>query len=135
MENETKNKIILINPHELIAHEKVNIFHAIYIYLKMIFSGHFDVPVLIDSRTKIILDGHHRVYAANRLGLKKVPCCVIDYIENTSIQVETRRRDIFINKAEVVKMALSPKVFPDKTTKHVYKISSFRSFLLKELWE
>ena len=36
-------------------------------------------PVIIDSRTKLIIDGHHRVAALKVLGAKYVPAIVIDY--------------------------------------------------------
>src|SRR3989344_7570531 len=108
--------IILINPHELIAHERVNLFHAASIFFEMLILRRFKKPIIIDSKTKTILDGHHRCYVANRLGLKKVPCYQIDYIDDPEVKVYTRRSEIFIDKKEVVNMALSPKVFPPKTT-------------------
>ena len=36
-------------------------------------------PVIIDSRTKLIIDGHHRVAALKVLGAKYVPAIVVDY--------------------------------------------------------
>ena len=127
--------IILINPHELIAHERVSLFHAASIFFEMLVLRQFKKPIIIDSKTKTILDGHHRCYVANRLGLKKVPCYPINYIEDSSIQVETRRPEIFIDKGEVVKMALSPKVFPEKTTRHEYNIPEFQPLMISELWK
>lgn len=133
-ENNKKN-IVLIDPHELIAHEKVKIRHALYMLLKMIFSGRFKVPLLIDSETKTILDGHHRCYAANRLGLKHIPCYLVNYMKDQSIKVSARRSDIPVDKKKVIEMSLSPKVFPHKTTKHEYEIPKFNSFPLNNLWK
>ena len=93
-----KNDIVLISPHELIAHEKVKIRHALYILLKMIFSGRFKVPLLIDAETKTILDGHHRCYVANRLGLKHIPCYLVNYLKDQSIKVHARRSDTPVDK-------------------------------------
>lgn len=129
------SEIIFINPRELIPHERVGLRHALYIYLKMLFSRRFDAPLLIDSRTKTILDGHHRRYAANRLGLKRVPCYEINYLEDPTIQVYSRRPDVFIDKKEVVRVALSENIFPHKTTRHEYKFPTFSSYSLSELWE
>src|SRR3989344_1697517 len=97
--------IILINPHELIAHERVNLFHAASIFFEMLILRQFKKPIIIDSKTKTILDGHHRCYVANRLGLKKVPCYQIEYINDISVEVYSRRPEIFINKEEVVKIS------------------------------
>ena len=132
-ENEKKN-IILISPRELIAHEKVKISHALYLLLKMVLSGRFKVPLVVDSETKTILDGHHRCYAANRLGLKHIPCYLVNYMEDQSIKIHARRSDTPVDKKKVIEMALSPKVFPRKTTKHEYEIPKFNSLPLNELW-
>lgn len=130
----TENNIILISPRELIAHEKVKISHALYLLLKMIFSGRFKVPLVVDSETKTILDGHHRCYAANRLGLKHIPCYLVNYMKDQSIKVHARRSDTPVDKKKVIEMALSPKVFPHKTTRHEYEAPPFNSLPLNKLW-
>ena len=130
-----KGTVVLIDPQELTWHERVSLHHAAYTILKMLLSGRFDVPLLVDSRTKTILDGHHRCYAARRLGLRKVPCFLVDYFDDQSIAVYSRREGILVNKQEVVRMALSEGVFPQKTTRHEYKIPSFKPFALSELWK
>src|SRR3989344_45096 len=132
---EIKNDIVLLETRELIAHEKVNIRHAIYLVLKMILSGRFKSPLLVDAKTKTVLDGHHRCYAAHRLGLKSVPCYVVDYLKDQSVRVEGRRPEIPVDKTNVIKMALSPKVFPHKTTRHEYKIPGFNPLKLRDLWK
>ena len=129
------NNIALINPHELIAHEKVKIRHALYMLLKMIFSGRFKVPLVVDSETKTILDGHHRCYAANRLHLKHIPCYLVNYMKDQSVKVYARRSNTPVDKKKVIEMALSAKVFPHKTTKHEYKIPKFDSLPLNDLWK
>ena len=127
-------EIIFVNPRELIPHERVSLTHAAYIFLQMILFRRFNTPLLIDAKTKTILDGHHRSYVAHRLGLKRVPCYCIDYVADPSIKVFSRRPDVFVDKREVIKMALSAKVFPQKTTRHEYKIPEFQPFMINELW-
>ncbi len=128
-----KDNIILINPRELIAHERVSLSHAASMFLKMILSRRFNAPILINAKTKTILDGHHRCYVANRLGLKSVPCYCVDYFIDQSVQVYSRRSGVLVDKREVIKIALSEKVFPHKTTRHEYKIPNFKPFMLREL--
>ncbi len=36
-------------------------------------------PIVVDSATYAIIDGHHRVEAFKRLGLRKIPALLIDY--------------------------------------------------------
>ena len=129
-----KDNIIFVNPRELIPHERVSLSHAAYIFLQMIVLRRFDAPLLIDSRTKTILDGHHRRYAANRLGLKRVPCYSIDYIIDPAIQVYSRRPNVFIDKQEVIRVALSENIFPHKTTRHEYRMPTFTPWRVSELW-
>lgn len=128
------NEIIFVNPRELIPHERVSLSHAAYVLLQMILFRRFDTPLLIDEKTKTILDGHHRSYVAHRLGFKNVPCYCIDYLTDERIQVYSRRADIPIEKKDVINMALSEKVFPHKTTRHEYKIPEFQPFMISELW-
>lgn len=128
------NQIIFINPRELIPHERVSLAHACYVLLQMILFRRFDTPLLIDAKTKTILDGHHRSYVAHRLGFKSVPCYCIDYLVDDSIQVYSRRTEIPVAKKDVINMALSEKVFPHKTTRHEYKIPEFQPWFVSELW-
>ncbi len=128
-------EITFINIRELIPHEKVNLGHVARVFLEMILFRRFKTPLLVDSKTKTILDGHHRSYVAHRLGFKKVPCYCIDYLEDQSVQVCSRHPNIFIDKKEVIRMALSEKVFPEKTTRHSYKIPNFQPICISELWK
>lgn len=43
-------------------------------------------PVIVDRRSSVVLDGMHRVSAAQRLGFVGVPACLVDY-EDPTIQV------------------------------------------------
>ncbi len=129
------NEIILVDTRELIAHEKVRIRHALYLVLAMLISGRFNAPLLIDSKTKVVLDGHHRCYAAHRLGLKRIPCYPVDYLTDDSIRVYSWQTGLPVEKKEVIKMALSPGVFPHKTTRHEYNVPDFQPIKLKELWK
>ncbi len=132
---ETKEKITLINIRDLIPHEKVSLGHVAGVLIEMVLFRRFKTPLLVDSKTKTILDGHHRSYVAHRLGFKKVPCYCIDYLEDESIQVYSRYPNVFIDKREVIKMALSEKVFPEKTTKHLYQMPKFEPIGITELWK
>lgn len=77
-------------------------------------------PIVIDRATCIILDGHHRHLAARRMGIRMVPCYLVDY-SDPSIRVHLRRgeiRDKLIKQA-VMSLAGMGKRFPNKTTKHM----------------
>ena len=82
--------------------------------------GGFTKPLLVDSQSGAILDGHHRHSVAVSLGLKRVPVILIDYMESDDVSVdpwpgcglET------ISKQDVIDMSLSRDLYPPKTSKH-----------------
>ena len=76
-------------------------------------------PVLVDNKDFIILDGHHRVEAFKRMGLRKILCRLVDY-DDPEIKVFPRRKNIPITKEIVRKAARAGRIFPHKTTRHIY---------------
>jgi uncharacterized protein (DUF1015 family) len=46
----------------------------------------FKHPVIVDSKTLVVLDGMHRVAATKNLGCRFIPVCLVDY-ENPHIKV------------------------------------------------
>ena len=127
------NQIALIDPRTLRPHEKVNYFRLFWLLIKISIDGVFTRPILVDSESKTILDGHHRHLVAKMLGLKQVPCWRIQYLQTTAISVESRRTDISVSKKEIVERASIGNLYPHKTTKHIYIAPSSVSFLLHQL--
>lgn len=79
-------------------------------------------PVIIDSATGIILDGHHRYAVALKLSLEKIAVIKVNYIIDEKIKLEIRKQDVShkLSKTDVLNMGLSSENFPAKTTKHVF---------------
>ena len=50
--------------------------------------GCYRKPLLVDKASGSILDGHHRYFSAQRLGLKRVPAALVDYLQDESISVD-----------------------------------------------
>jgi hypothetical protein len=85
--------------------------------------GAYRKPLLVDRESGSILDGHHRYFAAQELGLSKVPAALVDYLEDDSISVELWPGDhgvASISKQDVIDMCLSADVFPPKTSRHTF---------------
>lgn len=127
--------ITLIKLNQLKQHEEVDKNHLAYLKKKIEKSGVFTEPIIVDKDNLVILDGHHRFNTCKKLGLKKIPCIRVDYVNDNKIKVITRRKDYYINKSEVINMGLSGKVFPAKTTKHFipYRIKNLKIPLQKLL--
>lgn len=107
----------LLRPHEDIDTERLERLIA-----EINNAGTFYPPVLVDRRSQVILDGHHRWRASTRLALAVLPCYVVDYFGDPTIRVISRRPDIAVTKQSVIDMALSGKTYPRKTTRHAYDL-------------
>lgn len=90
--------------------------------------GVIRLPILADEETGVILDGHHRYRALLLLGCKKIPVCYVNYMSD-EVEVTLWPGAVVdtITKEEVIKMGLSPDVFPPKTTRHIVH------FMIKEV--
>jgi ParB-like chromosome segregation protein Spo0J len=82
--------------------------------------GGFTKPLLVDSISFTILDGHHRFDVARCLQLSKVPAIMLDYLadERITVAVWPGRQLQSITKQDIVEMALSAELYPPKTSKH-----------------
>ena len=105
----------VLRPHEQIIERKVDqlerMTHRWNAYTK---------PLLLDRTTGTILDGHHRYHVAQRIDLQCVPCVLINYLEDDSIDLDlwpNSGRDS-ISKQDVVDAALSGELMPPKTSRH-----------------
>lgn len=73
-------------------------------------------PIIVDSETKVILDGHHRYEAFKVLGERRIPCMLVDYMSD---QIEVDHwKDGSITKKEVVEKGLSDELYSPKTSRH-----------------
>jgi len=69
--------IVLLKPHEeLDPEESRQLIESINE------KGVFYKPILADKDSFIILDGHHRWDGLKRMGVKKIPCLLLDYFDN-----------------------------------------------------
>lgn len=82
-----------------------------------------DIPIIVDRRTLVVLDGHHRLNSLIRLGAKRAPVCKIDYFDDSLITVQARPESGFasLSKQDILDMGLSPTTFKPKTTRHTLK--------------
>ena len=117
--------VLLIDPRDLHPHESVDL-DAAHVLVEQIRDTHlFPLPVLIDTDSKVILDGHHRWWAGKELGCARIPCYGVDYMNDDSIRVRSRRPNLIVTKQKVIDMGLSGETFPIKTTRHIYTLPSF----------
>jgi hypothetical protein len=107
---------IMVNINELLPHEEVVIdrLKALVEYLKTL-KPYIIIPsVLVCYNSKMIVDGHHRVFALRELGHTKIPVTMIRYESNLIIPDLVGE----ITKQELIKGAISKKMFKPKTSFH-----------------
>ncbi len=111
------SRISIIKLRHLKAHEKISVKNLNKVKKLIKKAAHFTVPIIVDKKNLVILDGHHRAQAMKDLGYKKIPATMVDYADK-KIKVFSRRKSVKIDKNVVIERALNNKLFKFKTTKH-----------------
>ncbi len=85
--------------------------------------GELQKPILVDRCHHVVLDGHHRLNALKNLNLTYAPVYLVDYKdERIELDFWPEAKVRGFGKDEVIATALSGKVYPPKTTRHIIKI-------------
>jgi S-sulfo-L-cysteine synthase (O-acetyl-L-serine-dependent) len=109
----------LVELQKLRSHERINKEYYIKL-LEEIKQNRVVKPIIVDSKSYVILDGHHRAAILKALGYSTIPAFLIDYMSK-KIKVYPGRDNYPVDKKLVVEKGLSGKLFPPKTTRHVIK--------------
>ena len=104
-----------LRPHEMTIPKKVDEWEKMTHRWKA-----YVLPLVVDKNTGVILDGHHRHQVALRIGLKCLPCVLVDYQGDESIEknIWTNCGRNSITKEEVVQAGLEGELFQPKTSRH-----------------
>jgi ParB-like chromosome segregation protein Spo0J len=108
----------LVDVDRLSEHEEIDKDNLERVKETITKKGYFKEPIVVDKENMVVLDGHHRLNMCRQLGLKKIPCMLVDYLKDKKIRVESRREGFTITKEAVVEKAKSQTLFPNKTTRH-----------------
>jgi hypothetical protein len=113
-----KDEVVFFKIEELKEHEEIRPDYLETLKNEILSDGILKMPICIDKKTCIILDGHHRLGALKRLGCKKIPAVLVDY-QSPEIKVIPWREGEMITKEKIIDTALSGKRMPSKTSKHM----------------
>jgi len=105
----------------LYPHEKIYPSRLKELSKKILDEGFLRKPIVVDRKTRVILDGHHRYRILQWLGVETIPVMLVEY-SSSNVSVFPRRVGYKVSKQLVVEMALSGRLMPPKTTKHVLEI-------------
>ena len=117
----THQAVSLVDISWLKPHEEITgVDRVKNLYESIIECDAYIVPLLVDSRSGAILDGHHRYAVGRIMELNRLPVVLVDYLNDESIELDVWP-DCGIDcltKQEVVEMSRSKKLFPPKTSRH-----------------
>ena len=105
----------ILRPHEQTIPKKVDELEKMTHRWKA-----YVLPLVVDKNTGVILDGHHRHQVALRLDLQCLPCVLVDYMGDSSVELgvwPNCGRDN-LSKHEVIEAGLRGELFPPKTSRH-----------------
>lgn len=114
--------VIYVEVERLRPHEEVRETRVQEMCQKIRKRRWFHKPLLVDARTLTVLDGHHKLTAAKRLGLRLVPALLVDYPADARIQVSGWPDGPVadITKADVLEHGASGSLYPPKASRHTY---------------
>ena len=82
-------------------------------------AGEWKTPIIVDRGTNVILDGHHRVAEADKLGLGLIPAILVD-CPDPEISVLSWRLGIEIGCHDVINTGVSGRLLPSKASQHAF---------------
>ncbi|WP_243637203.1 ParB N-terminal domain-containing protein [Aeropyrum pernix] len=74
-------------------------------------------PILVDAKTLVILDGHHRFNALKILGARYAPAVLVDY-DSPCVSVGSWREGVSVSKEEVRRRGVEGRLYPPRTSRH-----------------
>jgi len=78
--------IAIVEIDSLHLHEDIVQELLRYLMLTIKLNGYVKHPIIVDRKSLVVLDGVHRVVALKKLGIHRVPACLVNY-SNPAIQV------------------------------------------------
>ena len=113
--------LVFLNINELLPHEEVSEEKVSHIMKKIIEHRYSFAPLLIDKKSLIIIDGHHRYNALKNLGYKNIPCISCDYLSEKIIALKESINGSKLDKEYIISKASLGKLLPQKYTFHVFQ--------------
>ncbi len=122
------NDICFIELKVLKEHEEIRPEYLEQLKNEILSDGILKMPIAVDKKTYIILDGHHRLHALKKIGCKRIPVILFDY-QSPEIEVIPWREDEMITKEMIIQTALAGRRMPPKTSRHMIFIKGERKHI------
>jgi len=110
-------KVSLLKPHERTNSKNLKKIHAEVANAGVVY------PLLVDKKTLVVLDGHHRLASLRKLKVETAPVILVDYF-GKDVKVASWKKGKVVTKEEVIRRGLSGKLYSPKTSKHTHKFKA-----------
>ena len=114
-------RLELVKIEDLIEHEEVDEQHLEEISKLIASDGVLKRPLAVDYRTRVVLDGVHRLNFLKRCERENVPVYFLDFLSDEIVVFSADHRTP-MHKEDVIEAALSNKKFPPRTTWHMIRM-------------
>ena len=111
--------MVLLRIANLKPHEMTQAGRLKKLKTRMRNAGIIRRPILVDAKTMVVLDGHHRLESLRALGCRFIPGRLIDYMAG-NISVKSRRKGLLVAKEYVLNAGLTGELFPPRSSRHNY---------------
>ena len=118
--------ITLVSIARLRDHQKTDPDRVGEVVSRLLRSGQWTDPILIEKEHQVVLVGHHRLAAAMELKLSHLPVIGFDY---TMVKPEARRTGLDVSRREIIRRALSRDLYPPKSTRHIFECEIGQSMI------
>ena len=95
------NDIVFIEIEELKEHEEIRPDYLEELKNEILSDGILKMPIAVDKKTYIILDGHHRLHALKKIGCQRIPVILFDY-QSPEIKVLPHREGEIVTKEMII---------------------------------
>ena len=110
-------KYKLMSLNSLLPHEEVETNSLSTLEDKIKSDQIFTTPIIVDKKSRLIIDGHHRFHAIKRLGLSKILAFEVNYFNQKIIAKKDNENGTIISKKWLIRTAKT-KLLPKKSTYH-----------------
>jgi L-serine kinase (ADP) len=108
-----KANVKMVDIERLKGHEQTR-EERLHELKKNIMDYGLDQPIVVDEKTNVIIDGHHRTEIFKKLNLTHMPVLYVDYFDKSLVISDDN-----ITKEQVIAKAALGLLYPSKTTKHM----------------
>jgi len=112
--------ILDLSPSSLLCHEEVEENQVHELCARIVAEGGIKTPLLVDYKTYVVLDGHHRLQVAKTLNLVSIPCQMVNYDNDAMVQLASWKENVRLTKQDVLDAAFSGRLLPAKTSRHTF---------------